>query len=78
MATTYITRTMQDGGNHQQGTFSFWVKRGLINDTSDTEVLYRVINGSDYFQFFFEDTDSFVVRQNVSGSNTFYIKTKKF
>ena len=77
MATTYITRTMQDGGNHQQGTFSFWVKRGLINDASDTEVMYRIHNGGDYFQIAFEDTDSLLVRQVVSSSNTFYIKTKK-
>ena len=74
MASTNIQKTYADGGNHQIGTFSFWLKR--TRQGADTEILYRMTSGSHYFQFIFEDTDAFIVREYL-GSNNIYIKTNR-
>ena len=53
----------------QKGTFSFWVKRGQLT-TAQMIYTNEVADNNNRGQILFEDDDTFMIRDTVSGSNT--------
>ena len=74
MASTNLQRTYADGGNHQIGTHSFWLKRSRIS--TDDEMILRMTNGSHYFQFKFDSSDILNI-QDYQGSFIMYMRLSK-
>ena len=61
-----------------KGTFSFWVKRGQLG-TAQMIYTNEVADDNNRGQILFEDDDTFMIRDTVSGSNTtLYATTQKF
>ena len=58
----------------QKGTFSFWVKRGQLT-TAQMIYTNEVADDNNRGQILFEDDDTFMIRDTVSGSNTTLYKT---
>jgi len=52
-----------------KGTFSFWVKRGQLT-TAQMIYTNEVADDNNRGQILFEDNDTFMIRDTVSGSNT--------
>jgi len=62
----------------QKGTFSFWVKRGQLT-TAQMIYTNEVADDNNRGQILFEDDDTFMIRDTVSGSNTtLYATTQLF
>jgi len=74
MANTYLSNTYADGGNHQIGTHSFWLKRNKIS--ADDEMVLRMTNGSQYFHFKFDTSDIFTI-QDYQGTHELYMRCAK-
>jgi hypothetical protein len=73
-----LTRSLGTTTLTTKGTFSFWVKRGQLT-TAQMIYTNEVADDNNRGQILFEDDDTFMVRDSVSGSNTtLYKTTQKF
>tara|TARA_B100001564_G_scaffold2072_1_gene1844 strand:+ start:106 stop:1554 length:1449 start_codon:yes stop_codon:yes gene_type:complete len=73
-----LTRSLGTTTLATKGTFSFWVKRGQLG-TAQMIYTNEVADDNNRGQILFEDDDTFMIRDTVSGSNTtLYATTQKF
>ena len=49
MASTYLTRTFQSGGNRKKWTWSGWIKRSSLTSSSNGYSLFDITGGSDTY-----------------------------
>ena len=64
-----LTRSLGTTTLATKGTFSFWVKRGQLG-TAQMIYTNEVADDNNRGQILFEDDDTFMIRDTVSGSNT--------
>ena len=69
-----LTRSLGTTTLATKGTFSFWVKRGQLG-TAQMIYTNEVADDNNRGQILFEDDDTFIVKDTVSGSNTTLYKT---
>ena len=72
--TPALTRSLGTTTLATKGTFSFWVKRGQLG-TAQMIYTNEVADDNNRGQILFEDDDTFIVKDTVSGSNTTLYKT---
>ena len=51
MASTYLTRTYQSGGNRKKWTMSMWVKRSKISSSDDNMLFQSYVSTYTYCPF---------------------------
>ena len=73
MASTYLTRTYQSGGNRKKWTMSMWVKRSKISSSDDNMLFQSYVSTYTYCPF---DSNDRLRFQDGSGGNK--VTTRKF
>ena len=76
MANTYLTRTPTTAGSTTKGTYSGWIKRGIIS-ANYPRLWHETPSSGNYFEIFFKDTDELDVYCNFNGSKRAEVKTHK-
>ena len=75
MATTYLTRTPGSAGSTTKGTFSFWVKRGVI--TSDMYLWTNFANSTNWSAIGINNVDQVYFYAESGGSAVANLKTNR-
>ena len=73
MASTYLTRTFQSGGNTAKWTFSAWIKKCAITNNDDT--IFSRYQSADYYTTVAFGSDRLFFTQRHAGTNVGYLET---